>query len=335
MTTVNPSRMRDRTSRIPPEGRKADAPVPTRGTAEAQTSRAARHRRWPDNKWALFFLAPWLVGMIGLTIGPLLVSLGLSFTNYNLVQPARFAGLANYKQLFLDPRLHHSLQVTFTYVLVGVPAQLIIALALAVFLNTGLRGLRFYRSAFYLPSLLGSSVAIAVLWRLMFGGNGLFNQLLNHLGINATTSWIGSPDTAIWAIIALHVWMFGSPMIIFLAGLRQIPKQQYEAAEVDGANKLQLFTNVTVPGLTPVIFFNLVLGIIQAFQAFTQAYIVSNGSGGPTDSTLFYTLYLYQEAFGQFNMGYASAMAWLLVCIIAAFTGLMFLGSKYWVNYND
>ncbi|MFG1625299.1 carbohydrate ABC transporter permease [Kribbella sp. NPDC049227] len=289
----------------------------------------------PDNKAALIFLGPWLVGVVALTIGPLIASLYLAFTNYNLLQDPKFVGLDNFVRMFSDDRLHHSLRVTFVYVLVGVPGQLIVALALAILLDSGMRGLTFYRSAFYLPSLLGSSVAIAVLWRLIFGGEGLFNSVLGFLGVQTHTSWIANPGTSLWTIIVLHIWTFGSPMVIFLAGLRQIPRELYEAASTDGAGTWRTFTSITLPLLTPIIFFNLVLAIINSFQAFTQAFVVSGGTGGPSDSTLFYTLYLYQEGFGSFRMGYASALAWLLVVIVGAFTAINFWASKYWVHYDD
>jgi multiple sugar transport system permease protein len=302
----------------------------TRGRAGAKV----RHET-PDNKVALLFLGPWLVGVVALTIGPLIASLYLAFTNYNLLQDPKFVGLDNFVRMFSDERLHHSLKVTFIYVLVGVPGQLIAALALAILLDSGMRGLSFYRSAFYLPSLLGSSVAIAVLWRLIFGGEGLFNSLLGFFQVDSHTSWIANPGTSLWTIIVLHIWTFGSPMVIFLAGLRQIPREFYEAAATDGASTWRRFTSITLPLLTPIIFFNLVLAIINSFQAFTQAFVVSGGTGGPSDSTLFYTLYLYQEGFGSFRMGYASALAWLLVVIVGAFTAINFWASKYWVHYDD
>jgi multiple sugar transport system permease protein len=289
----------------------------------------------PDNKTALVFLAPWILGFFGLTLGPMLISLYLSFTNYNLLQDPEFIGLENYVSMLTDERLHQSLKVTFTYVLVGVPAQLIVALGLALLLDRGMRGLPFYRSAFYLPSLLGASVAIAVLWRVIFGAQGLFNQMLGVIGIDSSTSWVSDPDTALWTIVLLHVWTFGSPMIIFLAGLRQIPREYYEAASTDGASAFWQFRSITLPLLTPIIFFNLVLAIINSFQTFTQAFVVSGGTGGPADSTLFYSLYLYQQGFGAFRMGYASALAWLLVVIIGAVTALNFWASKRWVHYDD
>jgi len=235
------------------------------------------------------------------------------------------------------------LRVTITYTVFGVPLQLAAALGLALLLDRGLRGLPLYRSIYYLPSLLGGSVAIAILWRQIFGAQGLVNQVLElpvisgiagFLGIEPT-GWVTNPDTALWTIILLHVWTFGSPMVIFLAGLRQIPSMYYEAAAVDGAGGVTRFLRITLPLLTPIIFFNLVLQIINSFQSFTQAYIVSGGRGGPADSTLFYSLYLYQTGFDNFDMGYASAMAWLLLMIIAGFTAVNFFASRYWVYYGD
>ena len=287
-----------------------------------------------DNKAAYIFLLPWLVGLVAITFGPMIMSLYLSFTDYNLLQPPEWVGLDNFTRMLDDARLHNSLGVTFTYVFVGVPLQLAVALLIALVLDKGLRGLPFYRSVFYLPSLLGGSVAVAILWKQIFGTTGLVNQVLAMFGIQGP-GWISDPSTALGSIILLHVWTFGAPMIIFLAGLRQIPHMYYEAARVDGATTLQQFWRITLPMLSPIIFFNLVLQIIGAFQSFTQAFVVSGGTGGPADSTMFFTLYLYQQGFGNFNMGYASAMAWLLLLIIAAFTFINFIASKWWVFYDD
>jgi multiple sugar transport system permease protein len=287
-----------------------------------------------DNKAAILFLAPWFVGLGLITAGPLIASLYLSFTDYSLLDSPQWIGLGNFVEMLGDERLLTSLRVTFVYVFVSVPVQLAVALALALFLDRGLRGLAIYRSVFYLPSLLGGSVAIAILWRQIFGNEGLINQILSWFGIEGA-GWISDPRFALGTLIVLNVWTFGSPMIIFLAGLRQIPASLYEAAAIDGAGKVRQFRSITVPLLTPIIFFNLVLQIIYAFQSFTQAFVVSGGNGGPVDSTLFYTLYLYKEGFTNLNMGYASAMAWLLVVIVGGLTGLNFFLSKYWVFYDD
>jgi multiple sugar transport system permease protein len=266
----------------------------------------------------------------------MIASLVLSFTDYNFLRDPEWVGVENYVRMFTnDPRYVSSLLVTFQYVFISVPLQLAFALAIAVVLNQGLKGLAFYRSVYYLPSLLGTSVAIAVLWRQVFGAQGLVNQVLGAIGLENLPNWIASPDFALGTLMTLNVWTFGSPMIIFLAGLRQVPPEMLEAASVDGAGKWTRFWRITIPMITPVIFFNMVLQMISAFQTFTQAYIVSGGTGGPIDSTLFYTLYLYQKAFRDFEMGYASAMAWVLLLVIALFTWLAFATSNRWVHYGE
>jgi multiple sugar transport system permease protein len=287
-----------------------------------------------DGRYAWFFLGPWFLGLALITAGPLVASLYLSFTDYDLLTDPQFIGLGNYMQMLDDPRLLNSLKVTMIYVVVSVPLQLAAALGLALLLDRGMRGLALYRSAFYLPSLLGGSVAIAILWRQIFGTTGLVNQFLALFGLEGQ-GWVSHPDYALDTLIILEVWTFGAPMVIFLAGLRQIPEMYYEAAAIDGATKLRQFWSITIPMLTPIIFFNLVLQVIGSLKSFTQAFVVSGGTGGPADSTMFYTLYLYQQGFASLNMGYASAMAWLLLVIIAVLTALNFLFSKYWVFYND
>ncbi len=304
--------------------------LPTKGGRIGR--RRALRRGWTG----YMFLAPWLVGFICFTLGPVLVSLYLSFTKFDLLQPPVWIGADNYaRMLTADYRFFQSLKVTFTYLLFEVPLKLAFALLIAVMLDKAVRGGGFYRALLYLPSLLGGSVAIAVLWRQLFDGNGAVNQVLLKLFGLQGPSWISNPDTAVYTLVILAIWQFGSPMIIFLAGLRQIPQDLYEAASMDGASKLRQFRKITLPLLAPVIFFNMVLQIIEGFKAFTPAFIISSGTGGPVDSTLFYTLYLYQEAFAYFRMGYASALAWVLLVIIAAFTAVSFVTSKYWVYYED
>jgi multiple sugar transport system permease protein len=308
-------------------------------TAAPPLSRRTGARRYRgqlgDTGWGYLFLLPWILGMVLFLAGPTLVSLYLSFTNFNMLQPAKWVGAQNYVRLFTqDSRYLTSLRVTFTYVAFAVPLNLAFALALAMLLNTKIRGLGIYRAVYYVPSLLGGSVAVAILWRQIFGFNGIVGQILAVFGIEGQ-SWVSSPRQALWTLIILHVWQFGSPMIIFLAGLKQIPVELYEAAAVDGAGPWRRFWMITLPMLTPVIFFNLILQIINSFQAFTPAFIVSGGTGGPLDSTLFYTLYLYLQGFGNFRMGYASAMGWVLLVIIGVFTALAFLSSRYWVHYED
>lgn len=284
---------------------------------------------------AAVFLGPWFLGLFLITLGPIIASGYLSFTDYSLIGAPHWIGLGNYREMLHDPRFWTAMRVTVVYVVVSVPLQLLFALLLAMVLDRGLRGLAFYRSVYYLPSLLGGSVAIAVLWRQMFGTDGLVNRLLELLGWQNPPGWVSTPEYALYTLIVLHVWTFGSPMVIFLAGLRQIPRMYYEAAAVDGAGRVRQFFRITLPLLTPIIFFNLVLQIIHSFQTFTQAFIVSSGTGGPVDSTLFYTLYMYQRGFGSFEFGYASAMAWVLLLIVGAVTALNFGLARWWVFYGD
>jgi multiple sugar transport system permease protein len=297
--------------------------------------RFASSRARKENIAAYVFLIPWLLGFFLLTLGPMVASLYLSLTDFELFTPPEWLGLDNYRRLFTaDRRYLHALQVTFSFVFLSVPLKLAFALFVAMLLNRGLRGLGFYRSIYYLPSLLGGSVAIAIMWRQVFSKEGLVNQILAQLSI-VGPSWISNPNYALYTLVALAVWQFGAPMVIFLAGLKQIPQDLYDAAAVDGAGAVSKFFRITVPLLTPIIFFNFLMQMIGSYQAFTSAYVVSGGSGGPADSTLFYTLYLYEQGFTNFEMGYASAMAWVLLAIIAVSTSVAFMSSKYWVHYTD
>lgn len=292
-------------------------------------------RAWHNHAPGYMFLLPWLIGFFGLTIGPIISSLYLSFTDFDLLTPAQWVGTANYERMFTNDRnFAASMRVTLFFVLFSVPLKLAFALGVAMLLNRGMRGLPLYRALFYLPSLIGASVAIAILWRTIFAGDGLVNDFLAIFGIQGP-SWISNPNYSLWTLIILAVWQFGSPMIIFLAGLRQIPVDMYEAASLDGAGKWRQFWKITLPLLTPVVFFNAIIQTIEAFKSFTPAFIISGGSGGPINSTLFYTLYLYNEAFAFFRMGYASALAWFLLFLIGCFTAFSFLTSKYWVHYDD
>jgi multiple sugar transport system permease protein len=306
------------------------------GGAQAPVPHARRKKKKDRARFAPYlFLAPWFAGLGLITAGPILASLYLSFTDYSLIGSPEWVGLDNFQRMFHDPRFYQSLKVTAIYVGVSVPLQLAFALFLAMVLDRGLRGLALYRSVYYLPSLLGGSVAIAILWRQIFGAEGLLNGLLRFLGADNPPGWVSDPRFALGTLIVLNVWTFGAPMVIFLAGLRQIPVMYYEAASLDGAGKVRQFFKVTLPLLSPIIFFNLVLQVIHAFQSFTQAFIVSGGTGGPADSTLFYTLYLYQRGFGNFDMGYASALAWVLLLIVGGLTAINFIASKFWVFYGD
>lgn len=289
------------------------------------------------NKSALagyLFLLPWLIGLFGLTLIPMAASLYFSFTKYDMLTPAVPIGLDNYSNLFRDVRFLNSLKVTFRYVVISVPLQLMFALLVALMLKKNRKGVKVYRAMYYLPSLFGGSVAVSILCKQLFNKEGLFNQIIGIFGIEGK-NWIATPSSALNTLIVLAVWQFGASMVIFLASLKQIPEDYYEAATLDGAGKIARFFKITLPLLTPMVFFNIVMQVINAFQSFNSAYIISNGTGGPLDSTLFYSLYLYIKAFNQFQMGYASAMAWILLVIIAAVTGLMFLFAKYWVFYDD
>jgi multiple sugar transport system permease protein len=288
-----------------------------------------------ENIAGYVFLLPWFVGLIVFMAGPVLSSLYLSFTNFNLIGAPQWTGIQNYITMLHDPNWWAAVRVTLIYVVVSVPLKIIFALLIAMLLKQGLYGLGLFRAVYYVPSLLGGSVAIALLWRELFDTNGVVNQALNAIGIHITTSWISNPHYALATLIILSIWQFGSPMLIFLAGLKQIPPEYYEAAATDGANAFRKFFTITVPMITPIIFFNMVLQMVGAFQAFTPAYVVSDGTGGPLNTTLFYTLYIYQEGFGLLHMGYASAMAWGLLVAIAVFTSLAFLSSRYWVFYQD
>ena len=284
---------------------------------------------------AYLFMLPWFLGFATLTIGPMLASLYLSFTDYSLLGAPEWVGLENYEFMFrYDHRYAAALNVTFFYVLVSVPMTVGVALIVAAFVNRGVRGEGALRSAYYLPSLLGGSVAIAIMWQQIFGTDGLVVQILESLGLGGS-SWIATPSLAPWTLVLLNVWQFGAPMVIFLAGLKQIPRDLYDAARVDGATQLRQFLHVTVPLMTPLIFFNTVMQMIVAFQAFTPAFIISNGTGEPADATLFYTLYLYIEGFMNFRMGYAAALAWMLLVIIAAATALAFATARFWVFHPD
>lgn len=263
----------------------------------------------------------------------MIMSIVFSFTDYDYFKPLNFIGLENYRQIiFHDDLFHKSLTVTLRYVMSYVPLRVGLALLVAVLLNQEIRGMSFYRTIYYMPSILGSGVAVSVMWRVLLSRDGAFNAVLSIFGIEGP-NWLANPRTASFAIVIMSCWAFGSAMVIFLAGLKGIPKELYEAAAVDGATPIRQFFSITLPLLSPVIFFNVVMSIINSFQVFTQAFIMTNG--GPLNSTRFYVLYLYQNAFQYFRMGYASALAWILFCIILIFTLLVFKSSAFWVHYQS
>jgi multiple sugar transport system permease protein len=306
-------------------------PVPeTGGTVQHPKSFSREH-----NVTGYLFLSPWLIGFIAFTLLPILASLILAFTEYNILSAPKWLGIENFERMFFhDRRYWRSVTATFYYVFAAIPLRLVVALAVAMLLNTGRRLVPLYRALFYAPSIVGSSVAIAVMWRQIFGRSGVVNFLLAFVGITGP-AWLGNPITAIWTLIILAAWQFGSPMLIFLAGLKQIPPELYESASIDGAGRWDRFVKITIPMLTPVILFNLVMQIINGFLIFTQAFIVSGGTGSPLDALLMYALYLYQRAFQSLEMGYSAAMAWVLLIVIAFFTALVFKSSQYWVYYES
>ncbi len=282
------------------------------------------------------FSAPFILGFLIFILFPMASSLYYSFTDYNMLTKPNFIGFDNYTRMFTDDdKYWKSVQVTFTYVFASVPLRLAFALLVAMLLNRSIRGVGFYRSAYYLPSLIGGSVAVSILWTQVFGDQGIINSALGLIGIESTKSWIGTPETAIWTLIALAVWQFGSSMLIFLAGLKNIPKELYEASGVDGAGRFRQFYRITLPMLSPIILFNLINQTISSFMTFTPAYIISRGEGGPLDSTLLYSLNLYKRAFEYYEMGYASAMAWVMLLAIGILTLVLFQTSKYWVHYEN
>ena len=294
---------------------------------------SGRWRQWREGLTGYLFISPWLLGFLCFIIGPMVASLYFSFTHYDMLSAPKWTGLSNYIYMFTeDKRYLKSLAVTFQFVFISVPLKLAFALFIAMLFNTNRRGVGFYRTVYYIPSIIGGSVAVAVMWKQLFGYQGAVNVILGWFGIPGT-NWIASLDFALWTLILLVVWQFGSPMLIFLAGLKQIPGELYEAASVDGANKFTCFFKITIPMLTPVIFFNLVMQMIGGFMSFTQSFLVTQG--GPMDSTLFYAVYLYEKAFGRFEMGYASAMAWVMLLIVALFTALIFKSSSMWVYYES
>ncbi|WP_051167500.1 carbohydrate ABC transporter permease [Actinoplanes sp. N902-109] len=312
------------------------SPAPLREPAVRR--RAPAPRRAHQTVAGYVFLSPWLVGLFAITAIPMLLSLYLSFTDYDVltsISDANWVGWDNYRRMFTaDPAYWHSVRVTVTFALVAVPLKLLAALGVALLLNRPFRGVGLFRGLFYLPSLLGGSVALAIVWESMFNRDGAFNSLLAVFGITGQP-WVTDPKWALETLMLLAVWQFGAPMVIFLAGLKQVPVELYEAAEVDGAGAGRRFVHITLPMLSPVIFFNLVLETINGFQGFTAAFVISNGEGGPVDSTLMYTLNLYINGFGRLDMGYASALAWVFLIAIGIVTVVLFRTGRFWVHYSD
>jgi oligogalacturonide transport system permease protein len=283
-----------------------------------------------NRRVGFLFALPFVLGVLGFKLFPFVMSFALSFTQYEVFRPAQWVGLDNYRQLAADPAFRSSMAATLWFVALAVPLRVGFALLVAHVLNYRLRGIGFFRAAFYLPSILGGSIAVAVLWRFIFARDGLVNQVLAGVGI-APIPWLASEDHAMWTIVLLFMWQFGSSMVIFLAALQNVPTSLYEAAELDGASKWQQFTRITVPLITPVIFFNLIMQLVHGFQEFNGPYMVTEG--GPLGSTYLLSLYIYEESFRYFNLGYGAAMSWVLFAVVGVFSLLSFWSSRYWVFY--
>lgn len=280
------------------------------------------------------FILPFIIGFVVFLALPMILSFGFSFTRYNILETPVFIGLENYITMFTaDKKFWKVFGVTLYYVIFSVPLKLLMALAVALLLVKSTKLSGFYRAVYYLPSIIGSSVAVAILWKRIFASDGVINALLQNVGIDSQIAWLGRTDTAIWTLIILAVWQFGSSMLIFLSGLKQIPVNLYEAATVDGANGIQRFFKITLPMLTPTIFFNLINQLINGFMAFTQSYIITEGK--PRDSTLFYTVYMYQNAFTYNKLGYGCAMAWFMVLVVGILTLVLFRSQNKWVYYES
>jgi oligogalacturonide transport system permease protein len=286
---------------------------------------------YENKRLGLLFVLPFLLGVLGFKLFPFLMSFALSLTHYDVLSPPEFVGLENYRVLATqDPTFRRSLSVTLLFVALAVPLRVGFALFIAHVLNFKLRGIGFFRAAFYLPSILGGSIAVAVLWRFIFARNGLVNIALMKLGFEPVL-WLADEHYSIWTIVLLFTWQFGSSMVIFLAALQNVPATLYEAAECDGASKWQQFFRITVPLITPVIFFNVIMQMVHAFQEFNGPYMITEG--GPLHSTYVLALYIYDQSFRFFNLGYGAALSWVLFALVAGLSALSFWSSRYWVFY--
>ncbi len=290
---------------------------------------AKRPRLDAETKAGLAFTSPFIIGFLLFMIVPMMISLYYSLCDYNILSAPVFVGFKNYIKMFSDKVFFKTIGVTFFYALISVPLRLAFALLVAMLLLNSSRLTAFYRAAYYLPSIIGGSVAVSILWKRMFAIDGVINKVLAVFGMKDPVSWLGDKNTAIWTLILLAVWQFGSSMLIFLSSLKQIPPSLYEAASIDGAGKIRQFFKITLPLLTPTIFFNLVMQMINGFLAFTQCYIITQGK--PMNSTLFYTVYMYQQSFEYYNTGYGAALAWVMLLIVGLITAVLFATKRFWV----
>ena len=282
--------------------------------------------------WAYIFLLPWILGFVIFLVGPMIASLYFSFTEYKVVKPPVWLGLANYTRMFADNLFYHSLRVTATYTVFSVPLGIVAGIALAVLLNQVVRLGGLFRTVFYLPSVI-SGVAVAIVFAWIFNYRfGILNYFLSLVGIEGP-NWLGHPRWVLWAFVLMSLWGVGGNTVIFLAALQGVPVQLHEAAQIDGANAWRRFWRITLPMISPAILFVLIMGVIGTLQTFTQAYIMTGG--GPANATLFYLLYLYKNAFNWFEMGYASALAWVLFAIILILTLILMRSSARWVYYES
>ena len=297
-------------------------------------ARAGSNRRREALEGYLFIL-PWFFGFLVFTAGPMLASLGLSFTKWNLLQPPTWNGIGNYLHMVSDPLFWHSLGVTVRYTLISVPARLVLALGVAMLLTTRLPGMNVFRTIYFLPAIIGG-IPVALLWLWVFNPDfGILNYLLTLIGIEGP-QWLSNPDTALWAVIIMSLWDFGVPMLIFIAGLQNIPPHLYESAELDGANGFDKLLHITLPMLSPTVLFLLISQVIASFQVFDIVYGLQPGNlGAPSQSTLVYLLYFYQTGFRFYEMGYASALIWVLLVIILLLTAALFRSSDLWVFYES
>ena len=277
----------------------------------------------------VLFTLPFTIGFLLFMLVPMGISLYYSFCDYDILSPPVFTGLKNFIYMFQDETFFKTLKVTFFFAFVSVPLKLLFALIVAMLLLENSKMSGFYRAAYYLPSIIGGSVAVSILWKRMFAMDGVVNKLLGMAGIQTSFSWLGDTRTAIWVLILLVVWQFGSSMLIFLSSLKQVPQSLYEAAEVDGASAPAKFFKITLPLLTPTIFFNLVMQMINGFLAFTQCYIITQGK--PMNSTLLYTVYMYKQSFEFYNTGYGAALAWVMLAVIGLITLFLFATKRFWV----
>ena len=282
-----------------------------------------------ENTAGIIFTLPFTIGFLVFMLVPMIISLYYSFCDYDILSAPVFTGLKNYQTMMGDETFFTTVKVTFFFALVSVPLKLVFALMVAMLLLRNSKIAGFYRAAYYLPSIIGGSVAVSILWKRMFAMDGVVNKFLGAFGIETSFPWLGDTKTAIWVLIILAVWQFGSSMLIFLSALKQVPQTLYEAAMVDGAGPVRKFFKITLPLLTPTIFFNLVMQMINGFLAFTQCYIITQGK--PMNSTLLYMVYMYQQSFEFYNTGYGAAMAWVMILIIGIVTLLLFATKKLWV----